>query len=269
MIRNRKGSNKAKALLEEIGFDEITDIPMDIFVAGLGATLIEEQLPNSDGKIIRGNSKTLIKVNSDIQFEERKRFTIAHEIGHYLIHDKLNLEVHDETSNTLNWFNATEQQAKKGIQEWEANDFASELLMPEDIIRKATFKKKFTPDLAKELSERFKTSLTSIIYRLLSLNIYPLFVVFINNGQVKYWSKSDGYWIKIKEITKLSPPEDSVAQEYIDAEYDFLYSGKDKAQSIYRSTWFELKDDEEDSVFFEYCIPYKQLKTIISVVWEE
>lgn len=269
MIRNSRGSNRAKALLEEIGFDEITDIPLDIFVAGLGATLIEEKLPSSDGKIIRGNSKTLIKVNSNIQFEERKRFTVAHEIGHFLLHDKLDLEIHDETPNTLNWFNNAEQQAKKGIQEWEANDFASELLMPEDIIRKAVFKKKFSPDLVKELSERFKTSLTSIIYRLLSLNIYPLFVVFINNGQVKYWSKSDDYWIKIKEITKLSPPEDSVAQEYIDAKYDFLYSGKDKAQSIYKSTWFELKDDEDDSDFFEYCIPYKQLKTIISVVWEE
>lgn len=269
MIRNRRGSNRAKALLEEIGFDEITDIPMDIFAAGLGATLIEEKLPNSDGKIIRGNSKTLIKINSDIEFEERKRFTAAHEIGHYLLHDKLDLEVHNETSNTLNWFNDAETQAKKGVQEWEANDFASELLMPEAVIRKAVFRKKFSPDLVKELSVRFKTSLTSIIYRLLSLNIYPLFVVFINNGQVRYWSKSDGYWIKIKEITKLPPPEDSVAQEYIDANYEFLYSGKEKAQSIYKSTWFELKDDEEDSDFYEYCIPYKQARTIISVVWEE
>lgn len=113
MIKNKKGSNKAKALLEEIGFDEITDIPMDIFVAGLGATLIEESLPNSDGKIIRGNTKTLIKVNSDIQFEERRRFTIAHEVGHYLLHSKLELEVHNENSNSLNWFNSAEQQAKK------------------------------------------------------------------------------------------------------------------------------------------------------------
>lgn len=268
MIKNRKGSNRAKALLEEIGFDEITDIPMDIFVAALGATLVEEKLSSSDGKIIRGKSKTLIKINSEIQFEERKRFTIAHEVGHYLLHDKLDLEVHNETANTLNWFNSAEQQAKKGIQEWEANDFASELLMPEDTIRKVTYRRKFSPDLVKELSERFKTSLTSIIYRLLTLNIYPLFVVFINNGAVKYWSKSDGYWIKIKDITKLGPPEDSVAQEYIDAKYDFLYSSSDKAQQIYKSTWFELKDDEDDSVFFEYCIPYKQLKTIISMVWE-
>jgi Zn-dependent peptidase ImmA (M78 family) len=269
MIKNSKGSRKAKELLLEIGFEEITDIPMDIFVAGLGATLIEIPLKNSDGKIVRGNSKTLIKINSEIQFEERKRFTIAHEIGHFLLHSKLELEVHNENSNTLNWYNTALHQAKKGIQEWEANDFASELLMPEQLIRKETFKKKFSPELVKELSLKFKTSLTSTIYRLLSLDIYPLFVVFINKGVVRYWSKSNNFWVKIKDITKLPPPEDSVALEYVDAGYEYLYSGKDKTQQIYKSTWFELKDDEDDSDFFEYCIPTKQYETIISVVWEK
>ncbi|MCU0349360.1 MAG: ImmA/IrrE family metallo-endopeptidase [Flavobacterium sp.] len=269
MIKNKKGSIKAKMLLEEIGFDEITEIPMDIFVAALGATLIEESLPNSDGKIIRGNTKTLIKVNSDIKFEERKRFTIAHEIGHYLLHNKLELDVHNETSNSLNWFNSAEQQAKKGIQEWEANDFAAELLMPEALVRKETFKKKFSPDLVKQLSIRFKTSITSIIYRLLSLDIYPLFVVFVNNGIVRYWSKSNNFWVRVKNITKLPPPSNSVAEEYIDASYEYIYTGNDKAQTIAKSIWFDLKDDEDDTDFFEYCIPTKQYLTIISVIWEE
>jgi hypothetical protein len=269
MIKNKKGSNKAKMLLQEIGFDEITEIPMDIFVAALGATLIEEPLTNSDGKIIRGNTKTLIKVNSDIKFEERKRFTIAHEIGHYILHNKLELDVHNETSNSLNWFNSAEQQAKKGIQEWEANDFAAELLMPEALVRKETFRKKFSPDLVKQLSTRFKTSITSIIYRLLSLDIYPLFVVFISSGIVRYWSKSNNFWVRVLNITKLPPPRNSVAEEYIEAGYEFIYTGNDKAQTIDKSIWFELKDDEEDTDFFEYCIPTKQYQTIISVIWEE
>lgn len=269
MIKNKKGSNKAKMLLQEIGFDEITEIPMDIFVAALGATLIEESLPNSDGKIIRGNTKTLIKINSDIIFEERKRFTIAHEIGHYLLHNKLELDVHNETSNSLNWFNSTEQQAKKGIQEWEANDFAAELLMPEALVRKETFRKIFSPDLVKQLSTRFKTSITSIIYRLLSLDIYPLFVVFISTGIVRYWSKSNSFWVRVQNITKLPPPQNSVAEEYVEAGYEYIYTGNDKAQIINKSTWFELKEDEDDSDYFEYCIPTKQYETIISVIWEE
>jgi hypothetical protein len=80
--------------------------------------------------------------------------------------------------------------------------------------------------------------------------------------------KSNNFWVKVKDITKLMPPEDSVALEYIDANYEYLYSDKEKAQQIYKSIWFELKDDEEDSNFFEYCIPTKQYETIISVIWE-
>jgi Zn-dependent peptidase ImmA (M78 family) len=269
MKTNKKGSSKAKELLNDIGFHDISNLPLDIFVSGLGATLILEPLKNSDGKIIRGNSKTLIKINSQIPYEEKIRFTIAHEVGHFLLHDKLELEIHDDNSNTLNWFKATENQAKKGIQEWEANDFASELLMPEEIFRKMTYKKKFSPKLIKELSLRFKTSLTSVVYRLLSLNIFPLFIASIHNGKVSYWNKSEDFWIKVKDITKLNPPEESVAQEYIDADYNFIYNEFDKAQLISKSVWFELKPNENDSDFYEYCIPTKQYKSIISIIWED
>jgi len=40
------------------------------------------------------------------------------------------IDPHLESLNTLNWFNDTEAQLKKGKQEYEANDFAAELLMP-------------------------------------------------------------------------------------------------------------------------------------------
>lgn len=266
-MKNKKGSVRAKQFLEETGFDEITDLDMGLVVSAIGATLIEEPISNSDGTIVRGKTKTLIKVNSEIPYPEKKRFTIAHEIGHYLLHEKL--EVHGENSNTLNWFNNTEQQMQKGIQEWEANDFAAELLMPEGLFVKEATGKKFTPDLLKSLSERFKTSITSTLFRYVDLDLHPVFVVFMSNGIVNYWKKSNRMWVKIKDITKLSPPSDSVADEYIEAGYEFVYSGKDKKQTIEKSTWFELKDEEEDSVFYEYCIPTKNYKTLISVVWED
>jgi len=264
---NRKGSIRAKALLDEIGFDEITDLSMHQFVSGLGATLIEEPLSNSDGKIIRGRKRTLIKVNSEIPYEEKKRFTIAHEVGHYLLHD--HLEVHNENSNTLNWFNNAEQQMQKGIQEWEANDFAAELLMPEKVFRTEVAGRGFSPILLSDLASRFKSSITSVVFRFLHLDIRPLFIAFIHNGKVRYWKKSDDLRGWVKDLIKLPPPEDSVAQEYLDANYDFIYTGQDKQQQIYRSTWFKLSEYQEDSDFYEYCIPTKQYKTIISVVWEE
>ena len=266
---NKRGAIRAKELLEQIGFDDISDLSMDLLVSGLGATLIMEPLRNSDGKIVRGNRKTLIKVNSEIPYEEKKRFTIAHELGHHLLHDKLDLEVHNDNSNTLNWFQSTEKQAKRGLQEYEANDFASELLMPEKVFREFIKGKFFSPALIKELSKRFNTSLTSVVYRLISLDVAPLLVVFITDGLVRYWRKSSDLKGWVKDVTKLPPPKDSVAKEYIDADYEFIYRGDEKAQEISRSTWFQLFENQEDSDFVEYCIPTKQYKTIISIIWEE
>ncbi|WP_299317288.1 ImmA/IrrE family metallo-endopeptidase [uncultured Maribacter sp.] len=265
MKTNSKGKIKAIEVLEEIGFDEVTEISNSELVSGFGVIFISEPLDNADGKIIRGKTKTIIKVNSLISYPKRIRFVIAHELGHHFLHDKL--EIHTDNSKTLNWFNV-ENQAKRGLQEYEANDFASELLMPEAVFRKFIEYKPFSPSLVKEISTRFQTSLTSVVYKLISLDAYPLLVVFISDGVVRYWRKSSDLKGWLKDITKLPPPEDSVAKEYIDAEYDFVYKGNEKAQEIDRSTWFKLYENQEDSEFMEYCIPTKSYKTIISIIWE-
>ncbi|WP_036385087.1 ImmA/IrrE family metallo-endopeptidase [Muricauda sp. MAR_2010_75] len=265
MKTNNKGKNKAIEVLQEIGFDEVTELSNSELISGFGIIYISEPLDNADGKIIRGKKRTIIKVNSSIPYPGRIRYVAAHELGHYFLHDKL--EIHTDNSKTLNWFKI-EKQAKRGLQEFEANDFASELLMPEKLFRQFVLNKSFTPSLIKEISTRFQTSLTSVIYRLISLDIAPILVVFMTDGVVRYWRKSTDLRGWVKDITKLSPPDDSVAKEYIDANYEFIYKGEEKAQEISRSTWFQLHENQEDSDFLEYCIPTKQYKTIISVIWE-
>jgi len=263
----RKSKIQAQNLLQEIGCDEITDISMDMLTDYLGAFLIEEPLKNSDGRIVQGKNRAIIKINSDIKYESRKRFAIAHEIGHFLMHK--NIDIHDENANTLSWFNNAEKQLKKGIQEFEANEFASELLMPSDIFYAEAKGKAFGHELLKYLSERFKTSLTSTVYRYMQLSLHPICVVFMSGGVVKYWKKSDDLRVWVKNITKLSPPSDSVAEEYITGGYNFIYTGADKKQEIDKSTWFTLGDYEKDSCFYEYCIPTKSYKTLLSVIWED
>lgn len=258
----------AQQLLENCGLDEITDIEMDLFVSGLDAMLIEEELTNCDGKIIFGNSKTVIKTNSRIQFIERKRFVTAHEIGHLIMHRNMQLPV-DAFAN-FNIIAGMEMALKSGRQELEANEFASELLMPEKLFLKEAKGKKFSPLLIKQLSERFRTSLTATVFRYLQFDqLHPLCLVFIENGKVKYWKKADDLKVWFGDYTRLSPPFDSVAAEYVQKNYDFLYSLDEKTQTIKKSTWFNLGEFDEDSDFYEYCIPTKRHKTILSIIWED
>jgi Zn-dependent peptidase ImmA (M78 family) len=266
MKRNRKGANKAKEVLKDIGFEEITNIPFATLVGAFGATYMETEMDNADGKIIRGTSKTIIKINSCIRNPEKKRFTVAHELGHLLLHDRL--ELHKDTGSSLNWFQHTEKQAKRGIQEWEANDFAAELLMPENLFREVCADKSFSPQLLMELSVRFQTSITSVIFRYYQLDLHPVFIVYIHKGIVKYWLKSTDLIVYVSDYLKLPPPEDSVAQEYLENNYATLYTKEENTQEIYKSTWFTLPRDELDQPFYEYCIPMKKYETLLSVVWE-
>ena len=268
MKRSTNAQIKAQELLIKCGLDDITDMPMDLFVSGLDAMYIEEALDYCDGKIIFGKSKTVIKVNSQIKFIERMRFVAAHEIGHLVMHK--NMLIPDDTFANFNIIAGMEKVLKNGTQEVEANEFASELLMPTKLFLQEAKGKKFSPLLIKRLAERFKTSLTATAFKYLQCDLHPVCIVLTENEKVHYWKKSDGMNLWLADITRLAPPPDSVAAEYIQNDYNFVYSLEEKAQTISKSTWFKLDDyNDDDTDFYEYCIPTKKHKTILSIIWED
>ncbi|MBN2728773.1 MAG: ImmA/IrrE family metallo-endopeptidase [Bacteroidales bacterium] len=234
---------------------------MDLIVYGRGATLIEKPLSNSEGRIVFGKTKAIITVNSDISYEGKRRFVIAHELGHFELHRNLIL-VHNDTDATLEYF-------KNGHQETEANEFASEVLMPEKLFKAECKGNKFGPDLLRHLAERFQTSLTSTVYKYFELGDHPICLFYSFNNQIKYWKRPEEYPHYINDRTKLPPPEDSVAAEFFNEQK--IYRKEDSKQQIWKSTWFELKswENDNDFRFYEYCIITPKYNTVLSVVWEE
>ena len=80
---------------------------------------------HKDGYLVCCDGRKLIFINSLIQNLHRRKFIVSHEIGHFLLHrDSLYccdniLEIGTSSINTSR-------------QEYEANKFASEYLMPQD-----------------------------------------------------------------------------------------------------------------------------------------
>jgi len=77
------------------------------------------------GMLARSGGNPVIGVNS-LHHRNRQRFTIAHELGHLLLHD---LDVHFDRDFRVRHRDATSSTATDPI-EVEANRFAAELLMP-------------------------------------------------------------------------------------------------------------------------------------------
>ncbi|WP_430404254.1 ImmA/IrrE family metallo-endopeptidase [Fluviicola sp.] len=256
-----KGKIAAQKLMNECGIDDPTEFPLDLIAFGRGATIIEKPLGNSEGRIVFGKKKTIITINSDIHYPSKKRFVLAHEIGHLEMHRNQPL-IHNDTDATLEYF-------KSGNQETEANEFASELLMPESLFKKECKGKKFGPDLIRSLAERFQTSITSVAYRYFEIGDHPICLFYTLNNKVQYWKRPDNYPYFIIDRTKLAPPDDSVAAEFFDKQK--IYPKEQSKQQIWKSTWFVLHDRENDNdfKFYEYCIITPAYNTVLSIVWEE
>lgn len=111
----------------------ITDI--DRVVKDIGGTIEEKNNFDDlcDGTIIKDGEKSFRIAISPYQNDQRRSFTIAHELGHLFLHMgfRTNADLWQAQKRTVyRRFGSSEQ-------EYQANEFAASLLMPREIYRKA------------------------------------------------------------------------------------------------------------------------------------
>jgi len=89
--------------------------------------------------------------------ERRRRFSIAHEIGHFVLHPA---QARHERGGTVN-------EAMR-VREREADAFAAELLMPQHLVRQAALEEGVD---ARRLADRFEVSVAAMSLRLRRLGL--------------------------------------------------------------------------------------------------
>lgn len=107
-------------------------------------------------------SKYAIYVNT-AHLVTRQRFTIAHEIGHFILHRN---DIQTFVDKTLNLYRTSGQDEQSSM-ETQANMFAAALLMPEEFVRDAA---ETTSDLD-EMAKVFGVSVSAMGYRLANLGV--------------------------------------------------------------------------------------------------
>jgi len=113
----------------------------------------------------------------------RRRFSIAHELGHWILH---------EDSVGFDSFDATDdfkQQVSKA--ESEANEFASELLMPTHIFGPQCNSAPSFP-LLKAMAKLFKTSLTATGLRFAEFSTHPHCFIKSKDGTIQWFRTQAG-----------------------------------------------------------------------------
>lgn len=129
-------------------------VPLEQVVEKMGLKIVEFDFHNDISAVLKPEHN-VIGVNKK-HHSVRRRFSVAHELGHFLLGHKIGQEIIDEEFN------------KPFPIEKEANAFASALLMPASWMKDSVAKKGL--DL-EELAKTYDVSKQALTIRLLSLNL--------------------------------------------------------------------------------------------------
>lgn len=252
-----RGTVVARKLLQDTGlFNNPDALPIEQVIRGLGASYKQEHIDNADGRIVFGDRKAFITVNESITYPGKLRFVAAHELGHFMMHKGIQPVFSDDDTTLLDWF-------KSGTHEIEANYFASEFLMPEHLVRKYCEGEGFSKELMEDLAEDFQMSITATIYKYFNLDLYPITIVFSQEGLIRWYRKSDDFPYTYLPSYGSKVPVNSVAGEYFHKQIK-----RNDLEEIYADEWFTDYKIDSNAKLFETCFYSDRFNFVISIIWD-
>jgi Zn-dependent peptidase ImmA (M78 family) len=214
---------------------QIEDVAM-----ALGVFVFIDKLGGAAARLVRRGKSGVARISDFITVPGARRFAIAHELGHW--------ELHAEYSQLFLCTEADMRDYERSPLEIEANNFASELLMPSVLFRPLCENADPSLTLVSNLAEQFRTSLTATAIRFVNESRHRCIVVCSDNEHVKWWKRrEDGtrLWLEKEQVIH----RHSMAWE--------CFKGldvPDKVASVPAEAWFGHMPFELNAAVFEQSI---------------
>lgn len=188
---------KARELIAKLFIEDPSEIDIALIAAHEDAPVQEKELHGSDGRMVRADGVAMITVRASIEYPGQKRFVIAHELGHVLLHPHVRQIDEVKLSQASNW------SLKQSPEEIEANLFAAEILMPASLFVPRIQKKEPSFDLIRALADEFRTTLTATAIQFIRYTKEECVLVASKKGHRQWFSASDPFSFWLREETQI------------------------------------------------------------------
>lgn len=149
--------------------------------------VIGDNLPGFEGALYAvdgdGRREWALIYNAAIPVPGRVRFTVAHELGHYILHRQSSDSFECSQEDMLRW------ESKERQVEAEADAFAACLLMPIDDFRTRIGHDVVDLDLLQDCAQRYGVSLTAAVLKWLEFTPQRAVLVVSRDGYI-LWARS-------------------------------------------------------------------------------
>ena len=223
---------QAERLLQELGITEPSEIDLEAIAYHVNARVRYRPLDGCEARIVGSGDRAIITVNAN-SIPSRKRFSIAHELGHWRNHRGQCLVCRaDDYSPT----HALEPERV-------ANTYAADLLMPNYMFQPiARQYAKLTFKTVNALSDIFETSKTATGFRLITSNHSPALLVCHGRNGRKWFLR--GPSVPSKWFPQSDLDADSFAMSVL-----FGNGPEDPSpRKIGADAWFDRRDAERFEV---------------------
>lgn len=237
----------------QIRFPEEIDLPL---IAARYNVLVEAKpMKGAEGRLVRKGNAGVISVQETIREPGRKRFAVAHELGHFFLHPETRQLALCSAADMNRWSHRQQDE------ESEANTFAAELLLPQDIFLPRIQNTDPGFDVVGDLAGAFRTSLTATAIQYVKCTQEPCILISSAAGQWKWFYPNEGFatdfWIR----------EDRAIHPYTCAHELRKQNGRQlRAGDVPAGAWLRGYDPDsketvtEDSVFLTH---YDQTLTLV------
>jgi hypothetical protein len=247
----RKARHAAAALSRRFGVTAPEHINIEVFAAQLGATVIVGPLEGAIAQLVRAGSHVHIIVSERVTDTCAVRFSIAHELGHFLLGHP------SRPPSELCTVRPRAGTCEQRNYELEANAFAGELLMPSHLVRKWCEVSPVSMEIPRRIAADYNVSILASAIQFAELSSERCAAVFSARREVVWTAPSASFAREIPRGKRIDPH--SVA-------WDFFVRGEldDSAQPVPADAWLDTSAEFD---IVEHSIASPQYGTVLSLLW--
>jgi len=206
--RERSLAARAQEVLDQF---EICEEPIDLhdLAQRLCLYVQEVSMSGSDGCLVTDGDVGTILINRNVTSRRRRRFTLAHEIAHFILHKSK--PIFEDDKNSLSF-------SANSHTEIEANIFAAMLLMPPSLLPPGFSAERPSFAIADALVKRFDVSASAALRRMVGESSWRCAIV-VSEGETIRWSVSSP-WFNGFISPGMRPHPHTIARALLEEEYE-------------------------------------------------
>jgi Zn-dependent peptidase ImmA (M78 family) len=175
--------SNAERLLWSYGVSEPAHIDLEAIAFEHNAFVRYRKLDGCEARLVVNGDRALISVNQESN-EGRRRFSLGHELGHWICDQGSFRCINDDIGP---------QNAEAKTAEATANSFASQLVLPDYLVRPWVDQKPATLDTASDLAAVFRVSLTAAAIKLVRRSVTPACVACHGQRRLHWFQKNRAF----------------------------------------------------------------------------